>query len=105
MCAHRATKPDHTAPRVVRLSQITEDAENDRLFGTDNTRGREIPDGAQSELHVADAVEIRARRLQVLENSRVQRAAGVLFQVEVGVVRRVACRESTYARERAGQGG
>lgn len=82
------------SPRVVRLSQIPEDAENKRLLGTEDTGRREISDGAQSEPRVSRTVEMRAPRLQVLEDSRVQHTAGELFQVEIGVVRRIAyCRK------------
>lgn len=65
-------------PGIVRLSQISEDAENDRLFGTEGAGGREIPDVAQPVFRVSHTVEVRARRLQVLENGRVQHAAGEL---------------------------
>lgn len=95
----RCVQPSIGPPRIVRLSQITEDAENERLFGTEGTGSREITDGAEPELRVSHTVEVRARRLQIFENGRVQHAAGELVQVEVGVVRRVACRrESAWIR-------
>lgn len=63
------------------------------MFGAEAAGGREIPDGAQPELRVSHAVEVRARGPQILENSRVQHATGEFVQAQVGVVRRVACRE------------
>ena len=78
------------SPGIVGLTQIAENAESDGLFSPNGAGSAELPGRAEVEILVAAGVVERTGRLQPLDGGRMKPPAGVVRELGVGEVDRVA---------------